>query len=31
LRPERFVTKKIVKAACRIAAGSPEKLHLGNI
>lgn len=31
LRPERFVTKKIVTAACRIAAGSPEKLHLGNI
>lgn len=31
LRPERFVTQKIVKAACRIAAGSPEKLHLGNI
>ncbi|MEJ2009034.1 MAG: GDP-mannose 4,6-dehydratase, partial [Acidobacteriota bacterium] len=31
LRPERFVTKKIVSAACRIAAGSREKLHLGNI
>jgi len=31
LRPERFVTKKIVAAACRIAAGSGEKLHLGNI
>lgn len=31
LRPERFVTKKIIKAVCRIAAGSPEKLHLGNI
>lgn len=31
LRPERFVTKKIVASACRIAAGSPEKLHLGNI
>lgn len=31
LRPERFVTKKIVKSACRIAAGSSEKLHLGNI
>ena len=30
LRPERFVTRKIVKAACRIAAGSDEKLHLGN-
>ena len=31
LRPERFVTKKIVAAACRIAAGKREKLHLGNI
>ncbi len=31
LRPERFVTQKIVKAACRIAAGSDEKLQLGNI
>jgi len=31
LRPERFVTKKIVSAACRIAAGSNEKLHLGDI
>ena len=31
LRPERFVTRKIVKSACRIAAGSSEKLHLGNI
>lgn len=31
LRPERFVTRKIVKAACRIAAGSKGKLHLGNI
>jgi GDPmannose 4,6-dehydratase len=30
-RPERFVTKKIVSAACRIANGSMEKLHLGNI
>ena len=30
LRPERFVTKKIVAAACRIAGGSREKLHLGN-
>jgi GDPmannose 4,6-dehydratase len=30
LRPERFVTRKIVKAACRIAAGSDEMLHLGN-
>ena len=31
LRPERFVTQKIVKSACRIAAGNDEKLHLGNI
>lgn len=31
LRPERFVTKKIVSAAQRIAAGSDEKLKLGNI
>lgn len=31
LRPERFVTSKIIKSACRIAAGSSEKLHLGNI
>jgi len=31
LRPERFVTKKIVTSACRIAGGSAEKLHLGNL
>jgi GDPmannose 4,6-dehydratase len=31
LRPERFVTQKIIKAAKRIAAGSTEKLRLGNI
>lgn len=31
LRPERFVTRKIISAACRIAAGSGEKLQLGNI
>jgi GDPmannose 4,6-dehydratase len=31
LRPQRFVTQKIVKAACQIAAGSSEKLHLGNL
>lgn len=31
LRPERFVTRKIIAAACRIAAGSAEKLQLGNI
>lgn len=31
LRPERFVTKKIIAGACRIALGSKEKLHLGNL
>lgn len=31
LRPERFVTRKIIAAACRIASGSEEKLPLGNI
>jgi GDPmannose 4,6-dehydratase len=31
LRPERFVTKKIVAAACRIFKGSSEKLYLGNL
>ena len=31
LRPERFVTKKIVKAACRIHRGSDEKLSLGRV
>lgn len=31
LRPERFVTRKIVAAACRIAAGSGETLRLGNM
>jgi GDPmannose 4,6-dehydratase len=31
LRPERFVTRKIVAAACRIARGSDEKLTLGNV
>lgn len=31
LRPDRFVTKKIVSAACRIYKGSDEKLYLGNI
>jgi GDPmannose 4,6-dehydratase len=30
LRPVRFVTRKIVSAACRIAAGSREVLRLGN-
>lgn len=31
LRPARFVTRKIVGTACRIAAGSGERLKLGNI
>jgi GDPmannose 4,6-dehydratase len=31
LRPERFVTQKIVQTAARIAEGSKDKLRLGNI
>jgi len=31
LRPERFVTRKIVSSACRIADGKQEKLTLGNL
>jgi GDPmannose 4,6-dehydratase len=31
LRPERFVTQKIVRSAARIARGSGEKLKLGNL
>ena len=31
LRAERFVTQKIVRAACRIADGSKERLQLGNL
>ena len=31
LRPERFVTRKIIASACRISKGSAEKLELGNI
>jgi len=31
IRPQRFVTRKIVAAACRIAQGSQEKLTLGNL
>ena len=31
LRPQRFVTRKIVTAACRIAEDMNEKLELGNI
>lgn len=31
LRPDRFVTRKIVAAAVRIAGGGDERLQLGNI
>ncbi|CAG0958719.1 partial GDPmannose 4,6-dehydratase, partial [Geobacteraceae bacterium] len=31
LRPERFVTQKIVSAACRIANGRRERLKLGRL
>lgn len=31
LRPERFVTQKIVSSAARIAKGSNERLKLGNL
>lgn len=31
LRGERFVTQKIVRAACRIAQGADETLTLGNL
>jgi GDPmannose 4,6-dehydratase len=31
LRPERFVTRKIVSTACRIKRGSRERLHLGDV
>ncbi|QOZ85718.1 GDP-mannose 4,6-dehydratase [Chromobacterium sp. Rain0013] len=31
LRPERFVTRKIISAACRIYHGSSEKLVLGRL
>jgi len=31
LRPERFVTQKVVTAACRIARGSSERLALGDL
>jgi len=30
LRLERFVTRKIIASACRIAVGSGERLRLGN-
>lgn len=31
LRPSRFVTQKVIRAAARIAAGSHEKLRLGDL
>jgi GDPmannose 4,6-dehydratase len=31
LRPERFVTQKVILSARRIAAGSRERLRLGNL
>lgn len=31
LRPERFVTRKVVAAAARIASGSKERLTLGDL
>lgn len=31
LRPERFVTRKVIAATCRIAAGSKETLQLGDM
>jgi GDPmannose 4,6-dehydratase len=31
LRPPRFVTRKVISAAVRIAAGSGERLRLGNL
>jgi GDPmannose 4,6-dehydratase len=31
IRPQRFVTRKVIATACRIARGSDEKLTLGNL
>jgi GDPmannose 4,6-dehydratase len=31
IRPQRFVTRKVIATACRIARGSGEKLTLGNL
>ncbi|PTS84214.1 MULTISPECIES: GDP-mannose 4,6-dehydratase [unclassified Caulobacter] len=31
LRPARFVTRKVVRTACRIAQGSGERLQIGDI
>jgi GDP-mannose 4,6 dehydratase len=31
IRPQRFVTRKVIATACRMARGNDEKLTLGNI
>ena len=31
MRPERFVTRKVIASACRIAAGAKETLQLGDL
>ena len=31
IRPSRFVTQKVVQAACRISKGSKERLNLGDL
>src|SRR3984885_1316011 len=31
IRPQRFVTRKVIATACRISRGSKEKLTLGNL
>jgi len=31
LRPKRFVTRKIIRAAAEIASGIPQRLRLGNL
>jgi GDPmannose 4,6-dehydratase len=31
LRPQRYVTRKIISSALQISAGKQEKLHLGNL
>jgi len=31
LRPERFVTRKIIRGACDIASGKQQRLQLGNL
>ena len=31
LRPQHFVSQKIIRGACAIAKGKQDKLHLGNL